>query len=78
MTHEEMEVLAKLRQACAQASDFALDFPDNGMPVDREVAFAKLLVSVAEAILHHANKRKQLVIEGEAVGPDAVIEGAVT
>jgi hypothetical protein len=57
VTREEMELLAGLRQVCAQAPAFALGFPDNGLPVADELAFGCRLVDLAQGILWHARQR---------------------
>jgi hypothetical protein len=57
VTREEMELLAELRQVCAQAPAFALGFPDSGLPVADELEFGCRLVDLAQGILRHARQR---------------------
>jgi hypothetical protein len=61
VTREEMELLAGLKQVCAQAPAFALSFPDNGLPVADELEFGYRLVDLAHGVLRHARQRSLAV-----------------
>jgi len=68
MTPDERELLCDLKRVCNHASGFALEFLAGNLSVEAEIAYAHRLVDVAEALMHHANGRKRIVIDGHAAG----------
>ena len=66
MLREERELLADLKRLCNDASVFALEFMAGDLSIVAEEAYAHRLVDVAEMMMHHANARKRLVIDGHA------------
>lgn len=64
MSRKELEVITDLKRVCNQAPEFALAFMAGNLSVDAEITYAHRLVDIAEALLHHANARKHVVIEG--------------
>ena len=62
--------------SATKAPGFALEFMAGDLSVEEELAYAHRLVDVAQAIMIHANARKRLVINGQAIA--LAIESAVT
>lgn len=66
MTREEIELMCHLKRVCNQIPDFALEFMSGDMPAEAEIAFARRLVDMAEQLMHHANAKRRVVIDGAA------------
>lgn len=67
MTPDECELLCNLKRVCNHAPGFALEFMAGNLSVEAEIAYAHRLVDIAEALMHHANGRKRMVIDGHIV-----------
>lgn len=72
MSREELELMTDLKRICNQAPEFALEFMAGSLSIEAELAYARRLIDVADALMHHANIRKYVVVEGQVTS--AVIQ----
>jgi hypothetical protein len=68
MTPDERELLCDLMRVCNHAPGFTLEFLAGNLSAEEEIAYAHRLVDVAEALMHHADGRKHMVIDEHITG----------
>lgn len=65
---DDRELLSRLAQVNGDVPGLALRLMNGELPADEQRAFAHRLAGVAEALVAHADRRDQPVIDGPAAG----------
>jgi len=67
MSRDELDLMGELRRLTERIPEFVLEFVNHDLTVEAEIAFVRQLADMAEGLLRHANGRRGLTADGQAV-----------
>jgi hypothetical protein len=63
VTRETRELLTALSKLNRQVPGIVLGIADESLPIEKQVEFGALLISAGEALQHHAETERTIVVE---------------